>query len=146
MLGFQRLSVCIGFEEFPEKKCLQFLCPERNQGACYYLSWCSHLWVQIKPNVIKLLLVTNLSSSVIPVLSSEQSGVSAKIAVNISAAERIREPKRFSFSSLWFWHHLHQALLRHQERWTGNECCNLKWHAVQHHSSVSREFVLELNK
>lgn len=43
----------------------------------------SHLWIQIRLNVI-LLLITSLSSSMNPVLSSKQSGVSAKIPVKCS--------------------------------------------------------------
>lgn len=65
------------FWKVSRKKCLQFVCPGRNQGTFYYLKWCSHY--QIKPNAIKLLLSTGLSSCIIAVLSFNQSCVSAKI-------------------------------------------------------------------
>ena len=157
VLSFQMLS-CIGFEEFPGKKSLQFLRPGRKQGAFYYLKWCCHLWIQIRPNIIKLLLMTGLSSSVIPVLSFEQSGVSAKIPVKCFNSRKNKGTEKvfFLFSMVLIPPAVGTVRTsgnfpflksrRFTSRRTWNKCCNLKWYAVQYHSSVSREFLLELNK
>ena len=83
MLSFLRVLACVGFEEFSEKKKKMSvsLSWKKSGSILLHEMMQSPLRIQISPNVNELLLIPGLSSGVIPVLSFEQSCVSAKTPV-----------------------------------------------------------------
>lgn len=87
--------MCIGFEKFPEKK-LSGVCVSWKKSRNILLPNMVQSHHQIEPNAIKLLLSTGLSSSIIPVLSLDQSSVSAK-SPNISKAKNQKRIEKLSF-------------------------------------------------